>query len=123
MEGLSIRQPVHGCREQSGHAWAGLIIGLLLVMTSCSGSPSFDVGFDRIGLGMNRSEVVGLLGPPDDQGAVFHLAQREGYEAEYERAKRSDAQTYLFWTRGVDVVYAIGLDSADRVVFKAVGGT
>jgi len=92
-------------------------------MTSCSGSPSFDVGFDRIGLGMNRSEVVGLLGPPDDQGAVFHLAQREGYEAEYERAKRSDAQTYLFWTRGVDVVYAIGLDSADRVVFKAVGGT
>ncbi len=72
---------------------------------------------------MSRERVVELLGPPSEQSSEFHLGQSQGFEREYEMARNSNSSHYLFWNRGIDVVYAVGFDSKDKVTIKAVGGT
>ncbi len=60
---------------------------------------------------------------PDDISTEFRLGQRIGFESTYEAAASSGASQWLIWQRDLDLTFAIGLDSSDRVVFSAVGGT
>lgn len=79
--------------------------------------------YESIQKGMTRQEVVSKMGKPSGEGVEFRLGQYEGYEDEYERAKQSNSKYYLFWYSGIDITYAIGFDSDNKVTIKAVGGT
>ena len=84
---------------------------------------TFHLRYKTIESGMSRERVIELLGRPHEQSSEFHLGQAQGFEPEYERARNSDSRYYLFWNKGIDVVYAVGFDSEDKVTIKAVGGT
>ncbi len=79
--------------------------------------------YESINPGMTRQEVVRRMGQPSSEDAEFHLSQRNGFEAEYNRAKQSNSKYYLFWHSGIDITYAIGFDDEDKVILKACGGT
>lgn len=79
--------------------------------------------FESIQPGMTKQEVVRWMGQPSSEGEEFRLSQYKGYEKEYERAKQSNSKYYLFWYSGIDITYAIGFDSDNKVTIKAVGGT
>jgi len=83
----------------------------------------FEPAFNQIATGMAREEVERRLGPPDYTDKEFGLGQREGFEDAYERAAKSDAQYYLFWHRGVDMVFTVGFNAADEAVVIESGGT
>lgn len=63
------------------------------------------------------------MGLPSSEGVEFHLGQYKGFEEEYERAKQSNSEYYLFWHSGIDITYAIGFDGNDKVTIKECGGT
>jgi len=79
--------------------------------------------YESVKSGMSEEHVVDLLGRRSENSTEFHLGQYQGFEDEYEKAKRSKSQYYLFWNKGIDVVYAIGFDAQHKVTIKAVGGT
>ncbi|MHC4574707.1 MAG: hypothetical protein ACYS76_11345 [Planctomycetota bacterium] len=79
--------------------------------------------YESVEKGMTREEVVRSMGQPADEGVEFRLSQYEGFEKQYERARRSNSQYYLFWYSAIDLTYAIGFDSQDKVMIKACGGT
>jgi len=79
--------------------------------------------FKAIRVGMNREEVIRLMGEPRSQSTEFYLSQYNGFEKEYERAQSSGSAYYLIWHGGMDTTYAIGFDTNDRVTMKALGGS
>jgi hypothetical protein len=79
--------------------------------------------YESIEKGMTRQEVVRRMGQPADEGPEFRLSQYEGFQKEYERARGSNSQYYLFWYSAIDLTYAVGFDSQDKVTMKACGGT
>jgi len=95
-------------------------VGLRVVMGY---GVTFHGSFKKIQPGMSETQVVAALGTPDERSAEFRLGQREGFEKEYALAAESGSSYYLFWFRGIDVVYAVGFDAAGRATIKAVGGT
>ena len=79
--------------------------------------------YESIKQGMSRQEVVRRMGQPSNEAVEFRLSQYEAFEKEYERAKQSSSEYYLFWYSGIDITYTVGFDSNDRVTIKACGGT
>lgn len=71
--------------------------------------------FAEVVPGKPESEVVHLLGPPDEASREFALGQRPGYEDAYRRAARSGSDHSLIWRRELDVVYAAGVDAEGAV--------
>lgn len=80
-------------------------------------------GFKAIRPGMNRQEVVRLMGQPRSQSTEFYLSQYNGFEKEYERARKNSSEYYLIWHGGIDITYAVGFDTNDMVTMKACGGS
>jgi len=72
---------------------------------------------------MSEQQVLQLLGEPYRRDAVFYLGQRQGFEAAYEQAARSQSTYYFHWRRGIDVVYTVGFDERQRVTVASSGGT
>jgi hypothetical protein len=101
--------------------FAFVVWGVFYVWSA--GGARFFVNYHRVAVGDTEAKVVMLLGNPDAKDIIFRLGQEKGYESEYLRAKVSQSQYYLFWEKGVDVVYAVGFDSNHRVTIKAYGGT
>lgn len=88
-----------------------------------TGEYSFRRSFNRIGLGMPESQVLEILGEPDERSEQFHLAQHEAFEENYRRAELSGSREYLFWNRGIDTVYVVGIDRDGKVSITDAGGT
>jgi len=88
-----------------------------------SGYYSFRKNFKVIKLGDNKINVLKLLGQPDEKSKEFRLGQYQGFEDEYKKARESDSEYYLFWYRGIDVVYVVGFNNEDKVLIKSSGGT
>jgi hypothetical protein len=100
-----------------------LPLAILTVIVMPRTPSEFETKFEKVMLGMNRQEIEGLLGKPDKESREFHLGQYNGFEEEYEKAKKSNAAYYLFWNRDIDFVYVVGMDSKGNAVFKSYGGT
>lgn len=83
----------------------------------------FEKHFEQIAIGMAHEDVERRLGAPDWTDKEFRLGQKEGSEDAYKRAAESDAQYYLFWQRGVDMVFTVGFNAADEAVVVESGGT
>ena len=79
--------------------------------------------FRSVTVGMDENAVLTLLGEPDDRSNEFYLGQYPGFEAAYRRAAESDSSCYLIYNRGIDLVYAVGVDEQGSVTLKEVGGT
>jgi len=88
-----------------------------------TGGPRFFFNYHRIEPGDSKHSVIEMLGQPDEQNTIFRLGQQKGYESEYEKSNASGSKYYLFWNKGIDVIYSVGFDGNDRVTFKAYGGT
>jgi hypothetical protein len=84
---------------------------------------SFNESFSHVDLGSTEKEAVQILGEPNARESTFRLKQEKESEAAYTRAAASDAQHYLLWFRGIDVIYSIGIDNHGIVVIKESGGT
>jgi hypothetical protein len=84
---------------------------------------AFEKKFASVNLGDPESQVLALLGKPDAKEATFRIAQEQGYEEAYARARASGSTYYLVWARGVDVVFSVGIDAQGRVRAKEYGGT
>jgi len=80
-------------------------------------------GWHKVRVGDTRERVLELMGRPREESREFRLGQEGGFEKQYAEAAASGASVWLIYEAGIDVVYAIGLDANDRVVYKAVGGT
>ena len=76
-----------------------------------------------IEIGTDKKDVIALLGEPHDRSKKFRLAQREGFEAAYQRAAKSGAVIYLVWFKGNDHVFSIGFDQLEKVVVIENGST
>ena len=106
-----------------------LLYGLLWLLGYFVIGPA--VGFDRelsrayraVNLLQTRIEVVGSMGKAVEENIEFHLGQYNGYEKEYRKAEEGAAAYFLYWSNGLDGVYAVGFDQNDRVVYKDSGGT
>lgn len=103
--------------------YVGIPVFLFALDPSYRALIGFQRDFEQVTLGMEREDVEGRLGPPDDSGDDFHLGQRETYEDAYERAAQSGATYYLTWYRWVDMTFTIGFDANDKVVVAESGGT
>lgn len=112
----------------------GLVLFLSLVgyfLVRWESPDNWIMGFDpwkewaykKIAIEMTKAEVIDLMGQPVEQSNEFYLGQYNGFEKEYERAKRSNSKYYFFWRNGIDIIYAVGFDSEDKVVLKEAGGT
>ena len=88
-----------------------------------SGHAEFAGKFEKVRIGEPRSSVVALLGEPSDKDSEFRLGQKQGFEPAYQRAEKSNSSYYLFWYRGMDVVYTVGFDAQDKVTIIESGGT
>lgn len=80
-------------------------------------------GWHKVRVGDTRERVLELMGRPREESGQFRLGQEVGFERQYTEAAASGASVWLIYEAGIDVVYAVGLDADDRVVYKAVGGT
>jgi hypothetical protein len=83
----------------------------------------FTEKFEKIRRGDLKSHVIALLGEAKEHSTEFRLGQEKGFEAAYERARQSNASYYLFRSKGLDVVYAVGFNERDEVVLAEHGGT
>ena len=79
--------------------------------------------FDSVQIGASKEKVIAKLGVPDKQDTKFHLGQYEGFEEEYAKAEKSGSEYYLFWYGEIDMVYVMGFNGKNEVVFKESGGT
>lgn len=100
-----------------------LCFGYVVLRLAAGYGFGFYESFQAIEPGMDESRVIELLGDPHERSAEFRLAQYEGYEDEYARAAASGSAQHLRWHKGIDVVYAVGIDKDGKVAMKAVGGT
>ncbi|MBM4046075.1 MAG: outer membrane protein assembly factor BamE [Planctomycetes bacterium] len=100
-----------------------LFVLFAIALNVVTGERAFRRSFKKVKVGMTQGQVLHLLGKPDQKSATFHVAQYEGFEEEYRKAKASGSRHYFFWRRGADTVYAIGFDEQGTVRFKAAGGT
>ena len=93
------------------------------IYTYSAGGLKFFINYHRIDIGDSKERVVELLGRPDSKSLEFYLAQKQGYEAEYSAAKKTNSIEYLVWNKGIDLVYSIGFDPNEKVTINAHGGT
>jgi hypothetical protein len=84
---------------------------------------AFEKKFALVELGDPETKVIALLGEPDAKETVFRIGQLQGFEDAYARAGASGSSYYLVWTKGVDVVFSVGIDSRGTVRAKEYGGT
>jgi len=96
---------------------------IVLSSTTVREVSKFERRFSTAAIGDNKTEVIDRLGKPDDFDADFRLGQLEGHEDAYEQARKSGATQFLFWIKGIDVVFAVGFDENDKVVLAEYGGT
>lgn len=82
-----------------------------------------DRAFHSITINMSRADVGRLMGSEGKVSSVFRLAQSAGYEFEYAAAAKSGAVYFVTWKNGIDWIYCVGFDPADRAIYKAEGGT
>ena len=83
----------------------------------------FGEKFERIQIGDQEAKAISILGNHDAKEQKFRLGQKVGFEDAYARAEASNSEHYLFWFRGVDVVFAVGINSKGEVCVKESGGT
>ena len=83
----------------------------------------FDKRFKLAQIGDPEARTLSILGNPDAKESEFRLGQREGFEDAYARAESSDSAYYLFWFRGIDVVFTVGINNNGQVSAKESGGT
>lgn len=74
-------------------------------------------------IGDSENKVLSILGKPDAKEKEFRLGQKKGFEDAYARAEVSDSKYYLLWFRGIDVVFAVGINNKGQVSAKESGGT
>jgi hypothetical protein len=84
---------------------------------------NFHSSFKKVQVGMSEAQVVAALGVANERSSEFRLGQYRGFEQAYARAAASGSSYYLLWSKGIDVVYAVGFDKDGSVTMKAVGGT
>lgn len=105
----------------------GVFVGLLFVVAFSfrilSGEFFFTKNFEKVRLGFDESQVLALLGNPDEKGTEFRLGQYKDFEEAYERASKSRAKNYWFWFQDIDIVYTVGFDEHGKVVVAEYGGT
>ncbi|MFH1618331.1 MAG: hypothetical protein ABIG11_00340 [bacterium] len=83
----------------------------------------FGKKFKLVQIGDSEARVLSILGNPGDKEKEFHLGQKKGFEDAYARAEASDSAYYLFWFRGIDIVFAVGINNKGQVSSKESGGT
>lgn len=83
----------------------------------------FQERYSLVELGDTEEKVLMALGEPNAKEKEFHLGQRRGFENAYERAEASGSEYYLFWHKGIDVVFAVGINGQGKVSVKEYGGT
>jgi hypothetical protein len=83
----------------------------------------FRKSFQNVEVGMAESQVLELLGRPDERSKEFFLGQRAGFEGAYQRAAATKSLYFLVWRRELDVVYSVGIDPNGRVAVAEAGGT
>lgn len=84
---------------------------------------AFEKKFASVQLGDPETRVLALLDVPDAKETAFRIGQEQGFEEAYARAKASGSAYYLVWTRGIDVVFSVGIDPKGEVRAKEYGGT
>lgn len=77
--------------------------------------------FDSIAVGMEKSEVVDLLGKPRDTLSEFPFSWLSGPDSHLSEKKRELCVEYLLWGNGGNWFYCIGFDTKGRVIEKAEG--
>ena len=106
-----------------------LVVVLLILamitdrLITASEDKEFRTRFAGVEMGMSETSVLSMLGSPDNHSVEFYLSKQEGFEEAYMRAATSAATNYLMWHRGVDVVYAIGLNNEGFVTVMETDGT
>lgn len=88
-----------------------------------SGEAEFAGKFEKVKIGESKTNVLSMLGEPNHKDKEFRLGQKEGFEAAYQRAEKSNSSYYLFWHRGIDTVYTIGFDAQEKATITESGGT
>lgn len=83
----------------------------------------FEKQFALVKVGDSEAKALSLLGTPDAKESHFRIGQVEGFEEAYSRAKASGSTYYLVWSRGIDVVFSLGVDSKGFIRAKESGGT
>ena len=78
----------------------------------------FQKKFDLVQIGDSETKVVSVLGTPEAKEKEFRLGQKEGFEVAYARAEANDSFCYLFWFKGFDVVFAVGINNKGKVSAK-----
>jgi hypothetical protein len=105
---------------------AVILVGMTLAtdwLITSSEDQEFGERYKGVELGMSESTAVSLLGTPNDHSSEFYLGQKEGFEEAYERAAESGATHYLMWRKGIDMIYAVGINENGNVVVVEAGGT
>jgi len=82
-----------------------------------------DRSYNSLRNGMRKADVFASMGePPIWTNSEFTLAQYQGNEKEYGRAKGVQAQVFYTWRNG-EWFYCVGFDTNGLVVVKGKGGT
>ena len=101
----------------------GIVASFVRSMPETQEILEFEKKFQLVKIGDPESKALVALGVPDVREKEFHLGQRNGFEAAYSRAESSDPAYYLFWFKGIDAVFAIGINKEGKVSVKESGGT
>ena len=96
---------------------------IALAIDIYTGEYSFRRSFNSIKIGMSESQVLEILRNPDESSTKFHLGQYEHFEENYKRAELSGSKQYLYWNRGNDTVYVVGIDKNTKLLLTYAGGT
>lgn len=83
----------------------------------------FEKKFKLEQIGDSEAKTLSVLGAPDAKEKEFRLGQKKGFEDAYARAGSSDSAYYLLWFKGIDVVFAVGINNKAQVSAKESGGT
>lgn len=77
----------------------------------------FDSKFSRIQIGDSEKKVLSVLGEPDSKVYEFRL----GRVKDSGKAEAGEAEYFLFWLRGADYIFSIGINAQGRVSSKKLG--
>jgi hypothetical protein len=78
--------------------------------------------FQGVEIRQTRDQVVAAIGQPAREESVFHLPRSAGHEELFQKARESQASSFLYWDTGIDEVAVVGLDESGHVVFKCRAG-
>lgn len=103
--------------------FAGVIATINYFMPSTREVREFNQKFKTIRFGDQEAKALSVLGKPDAKEKYFRIGQKTGFEDAYKRANSSDSIYFLFWFKGVDIVFTIGINKKGQVSVKESGGT